>query len=372
MRGNELLQDLLSFGVLNAWIAVALGAAWLMTRMCRKHAAMRHLIRLTALMVLLAIPVLAQMSQPHYPLRVPIPASAVRAARLFVAPNPAVPSRVGASLLQSKVGHSPRAPHRPTPITKWRLAGIALACLWAGGAVWFGLQPLIAIFGLRRLYRNSEPGRLTARQRSDLERHIGLMRAWELRVSATPALTTAMTWGFMRPVVLLPHESSLWTEDRYRAVLLHELAHVKRGDSLTGILAYAVCALYWFHPAVWFTANTMREDAEGAADDAVLMSGVKPSVYASELMHMAKQSDSQASRCGLISVSFLRQSKIETRIGAIVGTDLKRQGVSMRGVQIVLALTALIVLASLVLRPSVSVSIRPDMLNDASALHGMR
>lgn len=372
MRGYELLQELVSFGVLNFWIAAALGAAWLMTCLCRKHAAMRHLIRLTALMALLAIPVLAHISSPHYPLRVPVPASAVRSARLFVAPIQAVPFADRRSLLQDRAGHGPKVAHHPAPTTKWRLLEIALAGLWVAGAVWFGLQPFVAIFGLRRLYRSSEPGRLTARHRSDLEKHIGLTRAWELRVSANPALTTAMTWGLMRPVVLLPREASLWSEDRYRAVLLHELAHVKRGDSLTGILAYLVCALYWFHPAVWLAANAMREDAEGAADDAVLTSGVKPSVYANELMHMARQTDSHGSSWGLISVSFMRRSKIETRIGAIVGTDLKRQGVSMRGVQAVLALSALIMLAALVLRPSVSVSIRLAQSNEASPAHATR
>ena len=65
MRGNELLQALVGFGVLNFWITVALGLAWAMAWVFRRHAAMRHLIRLTALMALPAIPVLAYVSPPH-------------------------------------------------------------------------------------------------------------------------------------------------------------------------------------------------------------------------------------------------------------------------------------------------------------------
>ncbi len=156
------------------------------------------------------------------------------------------------------------------------------------------------------------------------------------------------------------------SQDRYQAVLLHELALVKRGDNLTGILSYLVCALYGFHPAVWLTANAMREDAEGAADDAILTSGVKPSVYANEPMHLARQTDGQASRHGLISVSFMRRSKIETRIAAIVDADLKRQRGEHERCSGRSPLSALIVLAALVLRPSVSVSIRTEKPKDAS------
>ncbi len=48
-----------------------------------------------------------------------------------------------------------------------------------------------------------------------------------------------MTWGLIRTVVLLPAESGSWDVDRRRDVLLHELAHVRRHDWLTQMIARA-------------------------------------------------------------------------------------------------------------------------------------
>lgn len=360
MRGNELLQELVGFGVLNFWITAALGLAWAMAWLFRKHAAMRHLIRLIALMALPAIPVLAYLSPPHYPVRVRMPDAVSAVARSFVAQKPIAHSTDRPPLMSDGTRPDPVMTHHRRKGTNWRLISIALVGVWAGGILVFALRPLVALFGLRRLYRSSEAGDLTAFDRSALEACIGLKRAWELRVDKATAATTAMTWGFVRPVVLLPSDAPLWSEDRHRAVLLHELAHVQRADSLSQILTYCVCALYWFHPGVWLTASAMRQDAESAADDTVLRSGVKPSIYAYELMQMVRQSRTQHARSGSVSVSFLRRSKIEARISAIVDKELERRGVSSRNTQVVLALSALIVAGMLVLRPSVSMSVGSD------------
>ena len=368
MRGNELLQQLVGFAVLNVWITWVLGLAWAMAQLFRRHAAMRHLIRLTALAALPAIPVLAYLSPPHYPLRVRLPVAISHVARSFVAQDRAVPSAEGPSVRSDRTRPDPgMMRHRRKPMN-WRLIGIALVGVWAGGVLVFALRPFAALFGLRRLYRNSEPGQLTASHRSALEEHIGLKRRWELRFDKAAVATTAMTWGFMRPVILLPGDAPKWSDDRHRAVLLHELAHVQRADSLTQILTYCVCALYWFHPGVWLTASAMRQDAEGAADDAVLRSGVKPSIYAYELMQMVRQSSGLRAGSGLVSVSFLRRSKIETRISAIVDKELERRGVSWRDAQILLCLSAMIVAAMLVLRPSVSVAVRSEK---PTIMHGV-
>ena len=83
-----------------------------------------------------------------------------------------------------------------------------------------------------------------------------------------------MTWGYMRPVILLPRESVNWSKGRFEAVMLHELAHVRRGDSISQLLVLAVCALYWFNPVVWLCARALRSEAEMAADDTVLGLGI--------------------------------------------------------------------------------------------------
>src|SRR5207244_6373507 len=93
-----------------------------------------------------------------------------------------------------------------------------------------------------------------------------------------------MTWGALRPVLLLPTEAAGWPAERLRAVLLHELAHVARHDYLTLTMAELAVALYWFHPLAWWAASRMRRERERACDDRVLAAGVAPSGYAAELL----------------------------------------------------------------------------------------
>ncbi len=74
-----------------------------------------------------------------------------------------------------------------------------------------------------------------------------------------------LTWGILHPVLLLPEEANLWPIDRRRAVLLHELAHVRRRDCLTQWLGLAACAAYWFNPQVWWAASRLRPSANKPA-----------------------------------------------------------------------------------------------------------
>ncbi|MGQ0508175.1 MAG: M56 family metallopeptidase [Myxococcaceae bacterium] len=121
-----------------------------------------------------------------------------------------------------------------------------------------------------------------ARLCGELTQGVGLRRKVWLVESDEPVLP--MTWGVMRPTVLVPVGSRAWSEERLQLVLLHELAHVRRLDALTQLFAQLACALYWFHPLVWLASRRMRALREYACDDQVLRAGRRPSEYAGELL----------------------------------------------------------------------------------------
>ena len=67
--------------------------------------------------------------------------------------------------------------------------------------------------------------------------------------------------GIFRPAVIMPADADTWSESRLRVVLLHELAHVKRRDCLTHVLAQAACAFHWFNPLAWLAVKRARDRA---------------------------------------------------------------------------------------------------------------
>jgi beta-lactamase regulating signal transducer with metallopeptidase domain len=111
--------------------------------------------------------------------------------------------------------------------------------------------------------------------------------ARRLRFVATPEISVPMTWGLLRPVVLIPSRALYWPTERCRIVLLHELSHVAAVDWGFNLLARAACAVFWFHPAAWWIARELRADCELACDDRVIAAGVRRSDYAELLVDAA-------------------------------------------------------------------------------------
>src|SRR5262249_2533894 len=131
----------------------------------------------------------------------------------------------------------------------------------------------------------------------------------------------------LRPVILLPQAALSWPEQRLRAVLLHELAHIRRCDSVAQTLARFVCALYWPNPLAWIGARAMRHDAEMAADNAVIGAGVRPSAYASELLGIAREFRNR--RFALAAgVSMASEAALEARVKSVLAPNQMRRGVS--------------------------------------------
>src|SRR5436309_3596173 len=161
----------------------------------------------------------------------------------------------------------------------------------------------------------------------ELSLELGLARHVRLRQASGPAMP--MTWGIRRPTILIPADADEWSAERRRDVLLHELAHVKRHDFLTQLVARVGCAVYWFHPLVWLAATRLREERERACDDHVLRAGATPSAYANHLLDIAR-SLRAARATSLASVAMARPAQLATRLMDVLDTRRCRDTVSPR------------------------------------------
>ncbi|HET8549916.1 MAG TPA: M56 family metallopeptidase, partial [Bryobacteraceae bacterium] len=107
-------------------------------------------------------------------------------------------------------------------------------------------------------------------------------------VRVTYGVRVPFACGFGRELVLVPPAFEAWPENRRRAVLLHETAHLERRDNWSLLLAEIVRAFYWPNPLVWYAAARLRREQEHAADDSVLRAGIDAAEYAAHLIDIAR------------------------------------------------------------------------------------
>ena len=86
-------------------------------------------------------------------------------------------------------------------------------------------------------------------------------------LQSSDQLTTAATVGWWKPIILLPREWESWTEQERKAVLAHELSHIKRRDFSNWLLAQIGVAFHFYHPIVHWITRQLRFDQELAADE---------------------------------------------------------------------------------------------------------
>ena len=114
---------------------------------------------------------------------------------------------------------------------------------------------------------------------------------WEetaVPVLVSEEVSLPFSLGAWHPAVVFPAAARTWPRERKRTVLLHELAHIARGDYVILLLVEIVRAFYWPNPLVWIAARRVALERERACDDAVIRGGTRPDAYASDLLHLAR------------------------------------------------------------------------------------
>ena len=132
--------------------------------------------------------------------------------------------------------------------------------------------------------------------------------------------------GVFHPTIVLPAECDNWTADRRLAVLLHELAHVRRHDLAGHTLGRLACAIYWFHPLVWTAAKQLRSESERACDDLALACGARASDYAEHLLDIV--TSVRHDRTPAVALAMARRKEFEGRMLAILDPELRHSSPS--------------------------------------------
>jgi beta-lactamase regulating signal transducer with metallopeptidase domain len=305
--GLELVPLLLKATVI---AGAAIAGVWLLGRFGASAAA-RHLACLSATLGLLALPPLAaalpRLDLPLLPREQPT-GMAVAAPDATAAVTP-LPSPSAFDPAPAAGNALPRQEERvPVPLLPLvYAAGLAALLAWLAAGH-------LALFLLRRRGREvDDPNWRSLLE--ELRRDLEVRRRVRLLMNSGSAMP--MTWGILRPNILLPDEARGWSAERRRFVLLHELAHIKRRDPLTQAASFVACALYWFHPLVWVIASRQRKEQEHACDDLVLSRLGRPRSYAQNLLDLAGSIERRP-LLARASVAMAGRSEIEARLLAIV------------------------------------------------------
>jgi beta-lactamase regulating signal transducer with metallopeptidase domain len=331
--------------VLVAKATLVLVAALAAARVLQRAAAgARHLVWLAALGALLLVPVLALWAParlaviPAGLLPAAAPAAATAAAPAAAEPAPAAPARPGAAPERGPAPDARATPGDDAPTfdlapvaaagapRAWSAAAVLPAALALWAAVALGVAGSLAAswLAVRRVVRRAEPldGPDWRDPLYEVADRLDLAEPPRLVRSAGTAMPFAC--GLRRPVVVLPAGCDGWAPDRRRAVLLHELAHVRRRDLAGHTLARLVCAAYWFHPLVWTAARRLRAESERACDDLALACGARPADYAEHLLDIVSGARRGASPPAA-ALAMARRSEFEGRMLDILDPERPRR-----------------------------------------------
>ncbi len=163
----------------------------------------------------------------------------------------------------------------------------------------------------------------------ELEATLQLKRPARYRVSQNVGVPQVV--GLRQPTVLLPRH--LVAEKPNRAILIHELAHIRRNDIAWQLLMSVTCMMYWFQPLVWYFAAAMRNAREEVCDNDVLRFGEKGSEYAAVLLNLSsliERGYRLPERIGCAVTMPPHKNQVERRILSLLDPHRKRGPIPMK------------------------------------------
>lgn len=244
---------------------------------------------------------------------------------------------------------APAAPTTPAPssfsIDPW-------VAVWLVGALLCALFFAVVYIKCRREFNMSLPVEHEYAGRW-LENH-RLRRRLSIRQS--DRISAPLSYGILKPVILLPKTVDWSDEDAISYVLEHEYVHIRRFDSVMKPALIAAACIHWFNPMVWLMYVLANRDIELSCDEAVIrqFGSTTKSSYAMTLIRMGEQQSGFAPFCNGFS-----KNAIEERIVAIM--KIKKKSVLALIIAFCLVVGVAAACATSAKEPDADAALTPDI-----------
>ena len=240
----------------------------------------RHAAWTMVLLAMLLMPILPYVL-PSIRIAFPVPVTAIQQ-KIGI---PEAASSAGASLSTGIAQESIRGISNvqfPAPGHERKPAWpFALMAFYLMGVFILLARALWGLRGMSRIMRDSKP----AAREHPIPRDL---RRTPVPLYESEAIAAPLTAGILSPRIVLPVAWGKWPAHKLRAVLAHELSHVRRHDTLIAPLAHLNRCLFWFHPLAWWLERKLATVAELASDDEAVLSVGDTKLYVHVLLDMAQ------------------------------------------------------------------------------------
>ena len=300
------------------WQGAAIAAIAAAAMAVARKSSARYAIGVSALALMMAAPVVTYLVLHQ---------SESFAAETAIAVSPSTPVLLHAA---HTAALQPPAPLAANPV----FAGNALnwfVTAWFAGVLLFSLRTAGGFVLVARLRRRDSlvvaPELLSFCR--ELQQRLGITRA--VRYCESVHLDAPAVLGWFRPVVFLPLTALTGlTESQLRAVIAHELAHIRRFDAFVNVFQVAGETLLFYHPAVWWLNKRIRVERENCCDDVALSVCKNPAEYARALALMEEW------RVAPSFAMAANRGPLASRVARLLG--LGEKGSSLRNAGITFAL----------------------------------
>jgi TonB family protein len=332
--GSAFVPLMIGVVVRSGILALVCGALDYLLR--KRPAEIRHAIWHGMLVALLIFPLLLVLVPP-------LKHSSPALAKAEFAISPDVPRAPASVTVRPPYGITVVAsPARAFP---WRLFSLAA---YTGIALALAIRLSFSLRQLKAVVARSEP--VTDINLRELAHESWLQSGAFIkpyvRISREIAVPVALE-SDTNVFILLPESWQTWPAGKLRLVLSHEMAHVKRNDPSTMLLASVAGCLYWFHPLSWFIKRRLTALSEYACDEQALARAGNAQQYVNALTDFAQEVTVYRGRVLNPASAVVHRSELENRIRRIFkASEIRRNALNLLRCALLAALIPAIYLAA--------------------------